>query len=409
MADNTVAAKVRSRLTLFITVALVIVTGGGLLAWWFNGSREATDDAQIDGHIVPTASRVPGTVIAVHVQDNQAVKAGDVLVELDRRDFELAVMRAEAELADARGAAVEATSAVPVASAASTSNLSGARAGVEQAHAQIDVEEAAANAAVARRAAADARLKVAETAARKATADLARLEPLIAKEEVSRAQYDAAVAAADTARASVASAQAAVAEAENDAARARSQLTQARAALSGAQAAATSAATVPSQIAGSRAHAAAAEARVQRAQAALEQAKLNLEYTRIKAARAGLVSRKTVEAGQIVQSGQPLLAIVPLDDVWVTANFKETQLQDMRPGQPARIEVDAYDHLFQGKVDSIAAATGARFSLLPPENASGNFVKVVQRVPVKIALAPGENAEQLLRPGMSVHVTVSTR
>jgi membrane fusion protein (multidrug efflux system) len=407
MADTSSSpAASRSRLKFFLTIALVVGAVGAGFAWWISSDRETTDDAQIDGHIVPFAARVQGTVLNVHVKDNQQVKAGDVLVELDPRDFQLAVTRAEAELADAKAAADEAASGVPVVKATSSGNLGGARAGVQEANAAIDAAKAAVNAATARRAAAEARLKVAETSDRKAAADLARLEPLIKKEEISRAQYDAAVAAADTAQASVASARAAVAEAENDAARAQSQVAQAQAGLSGAQASANAAATAPSQVAASRAHASGAEARVQRAQAALEQARLNLEYTKVKAARGGLVSRRTVEPGQIVQPGQPLLAVVPLDDVWVTANFKETQLEDMRPGQSVKIAVDAYDHAFEGQVDSIAAATGARFSLLPPENASGNFVKVVQRVPVKITLKPGQDPEQRLRPGMSVHVTV---
>jgi membrane fusion protein (multidrug efflux system) len=410
MADTSSSATAgRSRLKLFLTIALVVAGAAAGLAWWMSSDRQTTDDAQIDGHIVPLAARVQGTVQTVHVKDNQLVKAGDVLVELDPRDFQLAAARAEAELADARAAADEAASGVPVAQAASTGHLSGARAGVQEATAAIDAARAAVNAAVARRAAAEARLKVAESANRKAAADLARFEPLIKKEEISRAQYDAAVSAADSAQASVASAHAAVAEAENDAARAQSQVAQAQAGLTGAEASASAAAAAPSQIAASRAHASGADARVQRAQAALEQAKLNLEYTRVKAARGGLVSRRTVEPGQIVQAGQPLLAIVPLDDVWVTANFKETQLEQMRPGQEVRVAVDAYDHAFAGRLDSIAAATGARFSLLPPENASGNFVKVVQRVPVKIVLDPGQDPEQRLRPGMSVHVTVNTR
>ena len=410
MADTpTPPPPARSRLKVFITIALVVLATGGLLAWWMLGSSESTDDAQIDGHIVPTAARVQGTVLRVHVQDNQEVKAGDLLVELDPRDYELACARAEAELADAKAAAQEAAAAVPVASATSTGHLSGARAGVQEAQAAIEAARASLNAATARRTAAEARVKVAETADRKAAADLARFEPLIKKEEISRAQYDAAVAAADTAQASLASARAAVAEADNDIARSQSLVAQAQAGLSGAEASARAAAAAPSQVEGSRAHASAAEARVQRAQAALEQAQLNVEYTKVRAARGGLVSRKTVEIGQIVQPGQPLLALVPLDDVWVTANFKETQLENMRAGQTARISVDAFDHSFDGKVESIAAATGARFSLLPPENASGNFVKVVQRVPVKITLAPGQNGERLLRPGMSVHVTVDHR
>jgi membrane fusion protein (multidrug efflux system) len=408
MADKVPMTANRKRLWLFVLIGLIVLAGAGGVASLYSG-REATDDAQVDGHVVPAAARVAGTVTAVHVQDNQEVKAGDVLVELDPRDFEIALARVEAELADARAAAQEATSAVPVASATATGNLAGARAGVQQAQALIDVAQAAQKAATARRTAAEARVTVALTAERKATADLKRLESLVAKEEISRAQYDAAVAAAETAQASVASARAALAEAENDVVRAESEVTRARAGLGGAQASARAASTAPSQMQVTRAHASAAEARVMRAQAAVDQARLNLDYTKITANRAGLVSRKSVELGQIVQPGQPLLVLVPLDDVWVTANFKETQLESMRPGQPVHIKVDAYDTPLDGVVDSIAAATGARFSLLPPENASGNFVKVVQRVPVKIAFKPGQNAERRLRPGMSVHVTVTTR
>jgi membrane fusion protein (multidrug efflux system) len=408
MAEKEVLPAGRKRLWLFVVIGLVALAGVVGFASLYSG-RESTDDAQVDGHVVPVAARVAGTVSVVHVQDNQEVKPGDVLVELDPRDYEIALARVEAELADARGAAQEATSAVPVANAATSGSLAGARAGVQQAQALIDVAQSSQKAAVARRAAAEARLTVAETAERKASSDLARLEPLMKKEEVSRVQYDAAVAAADTARASVASARAAVAEAENDVVKAESEIARARAGFSGAQASAQTVSAAPSQMEATRAHASAAEARVQRAQAAVDQAKLNLEYTKVKATRAGLVSRKSVEVGQIVQPGQPLLALVPLDDVWVTANFKETQLESMHPGQAVRIKVDAYDTPVDGVVDSIAAATGARFSLLPPENASGNFVKVVQRVPVKITLRPGQNAERRLRPGMSVHVTVSTK
>ncbi len=409
MADVIATSGLRKRLATFIIIGLVVMGGVGLFAWSHYAGRQSTDDAQVDGHIIPTAARVPGTVVAVHVRDNQQVKAGDVLVELDPREYQLALARAEADLADAEAAAAEAAAAVPVTRAMSSSTLSGARAGVERAAAGIDAARAALNAATAHRAAAEARLKEAQATERKTSQDVARLEPLVQKEEVSRAQFDAAVAAADAAHAMVASAEAAIAEADNGVALARSQITQAETGLTSARASVGAAATAPQQVAGTRARASAADARVQRARAAVDQATLNLGHTTIAASRAGLVSRKSVEIGQTVNAGQPLLAIVPLDDVWVTANFKETQLEGMRPGQPVRITIDAYAHALQGRIDSIAAATGARFSLLPPENASGNFVKVVQRVPVKIAFDPGQNPEHRLRPGMSADVTVSIR
>ncbi len=407
MADTIVTDLPRQqRVRNLIVLGVVVLTVLGIGAWAYYRGREATDDAQVDGHVIPTAARVPGTVVAVHVSDNQEVKGGDLLVELDPRDYQLALDRAQADLAEAISAAREAGTAVPVTSAATSSTLSGARAGVDRARAGIEAAQAALAAATARRTAAEARVREATANETKAVQDFARLEPLLAKDEVSRQQYDAAAAGAEAARAAAANARAAVAEADNGIAVARSQVAQAQTGLTSAQAAAQAAATGPEQVAGIRARASSADARVDRARAALEQARLNVGYTKITAARAGMVSRKSVEVGQIVQAGQPLLAIVPLDDVWVTANFKETQLRDMRPGQRARIKVDAYGGTtFDGKVQSIAAATGARFSLLPPENASGNFVKVVQRVPVKIVL-DRNNPGHVLRPGMSVNATV---
>jgi membrane fusion protein, multidrug efflux system len=397
------------RTTLLLVAIMLVLGGGGLFAWFHLATRESTDDAQVDGHIISVAPRVPGTVTAVHVLDNQWVKAGDPLLKLDPRDYQLALERAQAELADAVAAAKEAAAAVPVATAASSSTLTGAEAGTARAAAGAESARVALGAAQARQASAEARLLQAQTAERKAAQDLARLEPLMRKEEIAQAQYDAAVAAAEAARASVAAARADVTESESGVAGARSKIAEAETALTSARAAAAAAATGPQQVAGIRAHASIAEARVQRAEVNVQQARLNLQYTTITAPRDGLTSRKTVEPGETVSAGQPLLAVIPLDDVWVTANFKETQLQHMRPGQVASISVDAYDGELTGRVDSIAAATGARFSLLPPENASGNFVKVVQRVPVKIVLDPNHNQALRLRPGMSATVTVFVR
>jgi membrane fusion protein (multidrug efflux system) len=237
-----------------------------------------------------------------------------------------------------------------------------------------------------------------------------RLRGLLAKDEVSQQQFDATSAAADAQRAAADSARSQIAEAEAGIRVAESKLAQARTGEQQANAELQTAQTGPSQVTATKARASSAEAHVEQARANLAQAELNREYVTIKAPVRGIVSRKGINVGQVVQPGQPLLAIVQIDDVWITANFKETQLKDMRPGQRAKASIDALGgREFKGKVDSIAGATGARFSLLPPENATGNFVKVVQRVPVKIVLDPGQDPEHLLRPGMSATVTVYTR
>lgn len=265
-------------------------------------------------------------------------------------------------------------------------------------------------AARARLTMAHARLREAEANATKAVRDVERLDGLLAKDEISQQMFDAAVATAEAQKAGVDSARSQIAEAEAGIRVAESRLVQARAGDRQARAELQTAETAPAQMTATKARATAAEARVQQARASLAQAELNLGYATIRAPVKGTVSRKTIEVGQLVQPGQPLMSIIPLDNVWVVANFKETQLEDMRAGQPATVKVDAYGgREFKGKVESIAAATGARFSLLPPENATGNFVKVVQRVPVKIVLEGNQDPEHLLRPGMSVVPTVYTK
>jgi membrane fusion protein, multidrug efflux system len=261
----------------------------------------------------------------------------------------------------------------------------------------------------ARQTAAQARLRETQANEVRAGRDLERMKQLIAKDEVSQQQYDGAVAAADAARAAVDSARALVLESEQAVMSAESRRAQAMESTRQAQADLRTAQTAPAQMTVTRARVASAQARVAQVEAMLRQAKLNLAYTTITAPAAGIVSRKSVEVGQVVAPGQPLLALVPLDKVWVTANFKETQLTDMKPGQAVRVHVDTYGREYAGRVESIAAATGARFSLLPPENATGNYVKIVQRIPVKIVLDAGQDREHLLRPGMSVTVNVFTR
>jgi membrane fusion protein (multidrug efflux system) len=281
-------------------------------------------------------------------------------------------------------------------------------AAVERARAGVAIAGKDVEAARARLDSARARLREAQANHARASKDLERMKQLIAKDEISHQQYDAAVAGAEAASAAVDSAKASVAEGEQVVSVAESRRSQSLDAARQAEADLRTAQTAPAQVSVTRARAASAEARAAQAKAQLDQADMNVAYTLIKAPRTGLVSKKSVEAGQVIQPGQPLMAIVPLDDVWVTANFKETQLDAVTPGQRALIHVDMYGETWEGRVDSIAPATGARFSLLPPENATGNYVKV-QRIPVKIVLAKGHDPRRPLRPGMSVTATIITR
>jgi membrane fusion protein (multidrug efflux system) len=383
----------------------------GIAAWlWITAGRESTDDAQVDAHVTPVAARVGGSVVRVLVIDNQQVDQGAVLVEIDPRDYQVALDKAKADVADAEAAAIAATSNVPVTSAQTTGDVSVAKGGVDSAQSGVTAAEREVDVARARLVTAQSKQREVEANATKTARDVERLRGLLAKDEVSQQQFDAAVAAADNQKAAVDSARSQVAEAQAGIPVAESRLAQAKAAEQRARAEWQTAQSGPEQVASTRAHAASAEAHVQQVKAAVAQAELNMEYTTVKAPAKGIVSRKSVEPGQLVQPGQPLMALIPLDNIWVTANFKETQLTNMKPGQRATVTVDAYGgREFTGHVDSIAAATGARFSLLPPENATGNYVKVVQRVPVKIVLDGGQDAEHLLRPGMSVTPTVYTK
>jgi membrane fusion protein (multidrug efflux system) len=394
-----------------IGVGVVVAGIVGVVVWlWLTAGRETTDDAQVDAHVTQIAARVGGNVLKVHVEDNRAVEAGAVLVEIDPRDYQVAVDKARAALADAEAAALAAQSNVPITTQSAHSNLTTAQGGVSQSASAIAAAQKQVEAAHAHVASNQAKLREQEATAAKTARDVERFRGLLAKDEISQQQFDTATAAADSAKAATDSARAQVTEAEAGVLVAQSQLAQAQTAQSQAEAALRNAQTAPEQVKQTNARAEAAAAQVKQAKAVLDQAELNLQYATLKAPVAGIVSRRSVEVGQVVQAGQPLLAIIPLHDVWVTANFKETQLKDMRPGQRATVKVDAYGgQSFTGKVDSIAAATGARFSMLPPENATGNFVKVVQRVPVKIVLDAGQNADQQLRPGMSVVPTVYTK
>jgi membrane fusion protein (multidrug efflux system) len=390
-------------------VAVLVLAGlaaGGVVVWKRLSRVETTDDAQIDGSIFPMSPRVAGHVIKVAVQDQSAVKAGDVLVQLDPRDFEVALSKAQAELADAEATLSAARSDIPVTSVSTASVLSGARSSRQDAQAQVSGAEQALGAARARLKTAEANVRVAEANAGKSAQDVERYKALIARDDIPRQQYEQAVADAEATRANVDAQKAAVTEAQQNVLAAEKGVEQARARVGQADATVEGAMTGPQQVKSSEARAQAAAAKVAQKRAEVEQAELNLKYTTITAPATGIVARRSVEVGQYVQPGQMLLSVVDLSNVWVIANFKETQLKDMKVGQRVDIDVDANGRSYSAHIQSLAGASGARFSLLPPENATGNYVKVVQRIPVMIVFEPGENNDLTLRPGMSVTPTV---
>ncbi len=398
-----------SKRFLLILIPLILLGAGYWIYENYFANRETTDDAQIDGHINPIAAKAMGHVTAISVEDNQFVKAGTVLIQIDPTDYQVALERAKAELAAAQSVLVSAQTQVPMISTTTSSQTNLAGAGVEQAEQARAVALKDVDTAKARLDSVQARVREMEANYIKATQDLQRMKQLIDKDEISRQQYDAAVAQADATRASRDSAQAGVEETVKAIATAQARVAQAEARIKEAKANLQATQTAPQQIAISRSAVQTAQARVKLAEASLQQAELNLQYTQVKAPIDGIVSQRRVELGQYIQVGQSLLALVPLHNVWVTANYKENQLKYMRQGQKASITVDAYGgRKYEGHVDSIAAATGARFSLLPPENATGNFVKVVQRVPVKILIERGEDETHPLMPGLSVIATVYT-
>jgi len=393
-----------------IAGVVVLVLAVGLIVWLRSRGSESTDDAQVDGRITQIAARVGGTIVKVNVDNNQQVGAGAVLVQIDPRDYEVAVERARAELADAQATAAAARTGVPIAQVETRAGVSTASGGVEQAQAGVTGAEHEILVAQANLANAQARQREREATATKTARDVERLRGLVEKDEIPKQQFDAAVAAAEAARASADAAKAEVTAAQSGITVAQQRAAASRGAAAQARAGLATAKTAPQQLQVTQARASAAEARVKQAEASLKQAELNLAYTSIAAPGPGIVSRKAVEPGQVIQPGQPLMALVDLDHIWITANFKETQLKLLRPGQKATVEVDALGgREFDAHIDSIAAATGAKFSLLPPENATGNYVKVVQRIPVKLYLEPGQDPERRLRPGMSVTPTIFVR
>jgi membrane fusion protein (multidrug efflux system) len=387
--------------------AVLLAALVGLFVYYHD--RESTDDAQVDGHITPMASKVYGRVAQVLVDDNEAVKAGQVLVKIDPRDYQAALDQAKAALLLAESEARSAGVDVPrtrenVASGNSSADAQLMQALADVARAQSTYEQAQ----TADLAWAQANIEKSRANAELAKADLARYLPLMEKGEISKQQYDAAKANADATASALRADQEKLAQAQRNVDVSRAQLDAAKAHVEDAKAGVSTAHANVKQVSMKAADAQAKIAKVEQARAALEAAQLNLSYTDITAPVDGVSTHKQVEPGQIVQAGQGLLVVVPLQNVWVTANFKETQLKNMKPGQKAEVRVDTYGKTFSGHVDSIAGATGSLLSLLPPENATGNFVKVVQRIPVKIVLDPIPAEKAVLRPGMNVDATVLT-
>ena len=387
-----------------VLVAAVV----GLFLYYHN--RESTDDAQVDGHITPIASKIYGKVASVLVDDNQAVKAGQTLVKIDARDYQSAVDQAKAALdlaeSEARSAGVDVPrTAENVASGTSSADaqLLGAQADVAMAQATYD------QAQTADLSFAQANVEKSKANAALAQADLARYKPLVEKDEISKQQYDAAKANADASASALKADQEKLAQAQRNVEIVKAQLDAAKARVLEARAAVEAAKANTKQVGMRTADAQAKVAKVAQARASLDAAQLNLSYTEVVAPVDGVATHKQVEPGQIVQAGQGLLVVVPLQDVWVTANYKETQLKNMKAGQKAEVKVDTYGKTFSGHVDSIAGATGGVLSLLPPENATGNYVKVVQRIPVKIVLDRDSVGSFVLRPGMNVDATVITK
>jgi membrane fusion protein (multidrug efflux system) len=390
-----VASSSRKRFFILGVVALLLV--GTALFWWHSTYYEDTDDAQIDGRLVQVSARIKGYIIKLNVEDNQRVEKGQVLVQIDPRNFQAALDQAEATLTSAQANYEAMLVNVPITDVNTSSQLrsagsdvKGALDSITQAEKQLD--------------AAQAQVLVAEANNTKAQLDLERYTPLVKRDVISKQQYDAAVAAAAASKAQLQEAQANLSAAQQGVHISKEHLAQAQAGYSAAL-------TGPKQVAAQKARADQAAAQVQEAQAAVEQARLNLSYTVITAPESGIVNNKTVEVGQNVSDGQTLMTLVPLEDVWVTANFKETQLTHMRAGQPVVITVDAYgSREYHGKITQIGGATGSMLGLFPPENATGNYVKVVQRIPVRIDFTnPDENKDHLLRPGMSVIPTVRVK
>jgi membrane fusion protein (multidrug efflux system) len=384
----------RRRKTLIITAAIALI-GLGVVLYLHYAGWESTDDAQIDGYLNPITSRIGGYIIRVGVDNNVYVKTGTVLAEIDPTDSRVALQSAQAAYANSEASARAALLNIPITSANTSSQLQTAGASVRNAEAGIAAAQRSLEAA-------RATLAQAEANDAKAQDDVSRYRLLVTKEEIAQQRYVQAVNTAKATSAAVEAARASVAASATQVTQSRARLTQAEAEVSAAQ-------TGRHQVSGERSRAHAAKAMVEQARAAVQQAKLNLGYARITAPVDGIIARRSVQIGQYIAPGQELMSVVQIDNVWVTANFKETQLKTMRPGQPVVIHVDTYNRDYRGHVLNIAGGSGAVFSLLPPENAPGNYVKVVQRIPVKITFDQGQDPNRLLRPGMSVEPKVRVK
>ncbi len=399
----------RHRGALIAMMVILPLLVGGYFLWKYLGTFESTDDAQIDGHIHAISARISGHISQVLVEDQQIVRAGDVLVVIDPRDYDVAVAKAEADVADARAALTGSRTEIPITSTNTASTLQTAHSTLADSQAGLLAAQRQFSAAESRLTAAEAQVIEAQANYKKAADDAQRYKLLVDKEEISQQLYEQAAQTAAAAKATVDTRIASVNEARHNVTAAEAAIQQAQAKIPQAEASIQSAQTAPQQVAVSQSKAKSSEAKLAQQVALLAQARLNQSYTTIVAPSGGIVGKKTVEVGQNVSPGQQLMAIVQLDDVWVIANFKETQLRRMRPGQRVRFSVDAYSHEYEGRITGIGGASGSRFSLLPPENATGNYVKVVQRIPVRIDLDPGQNADHHLRPGMSVDPKVFLR
>ncbi|SPE27974.1 Secretion protein HlyD family protein [Acidobacteriia bacterium SbA2] len=395
------------RAALGALVVLAVVTVALIL---YYRNRVGTDDAQVDGHIIPIAAKIYGDISEVQVLDNQAVKAGQVLVRIDPRDYQARADQAKAALALAESQSKAAEVGVPMTQETTQSYTSSADAQLASAQAEYDrAKSAYQKDSTAELEFARANVDARQADSDRAQADLARMKPLVEKAEISQLQFDAYRAAARVSESTLAAAKDQLAAAERGAEISKDAMLAAKAKVDIARAGIQQARANNRQVPIKQADAAAAVAAVAQAKANLEAAELQLSYATVVAPMDSVVTKKSVEVGQIVQPGQSLMVLIPLQDVWVTANFKETQLEKVRPGQKAEIHVDMYGETFTGHVDSIAGATGAKLSLLPPENATGNFVKVVERIPVKILVDPVPPDKAILRPGMNVDATIITK
>lgn len=374
-------------------IALVLVIAGSALLWIYLSSYESTDDAQMDGHLNVIGPRIAGTVVGVYVENNQFVKTGQVIVDLDPRDYKVALDQANGAYSQAVAALRAENPSVPIVITSNKSTISVGEADVVVAEKAIAAAQQEYEAKVAD-------LRSAEAQNAKAQRDVVRFRPLADKAEISRQEFDSVSATAESQAAGVDAAKAAVQVALRNLDERHAQLLQSRTRLEEAQQ------NAPRQTATRQETVATRRASIESMKAAVEQAVLNLSYTKIVAPVGGVVVNKTVEVGQRLQPGEEMLGISQIDDIWITANFKETQLRRMHAGQSADVSVDALGQTFHGYVEAMPGATGAVTSLLPPENATGNYVKVVQRLPVRIRLKPGEDPQHRLRIGMSVEPKV---